>query len=177
VHPTIEVNMSEAEVVDRVEILFAVEGHRQHFSVEIGPRVTVIEFASLAAKAGGLEEPVEIFLEDAEQALTADLVLLEHLAAEFAPLHVARPGEIETTVDFNGRDAKRKFKANATIIKIIAWAISPEALNLEGTPSDFQLKFDGEVLPPDLHLGQVARGKKAISLSLVFKVKPQGDRA
>ena len=41
-------------------------------------------------------------------------------------------------------------------------------------PSDFQLKHDGKVLPPDSHLGQAAHGEKSIVLDLVFKVKPQG---
>jgi hypothetical protein len=166
--------MEKAEVVDAVEVLFAVEGHRRHFSTKIGHRATVIEFAAVASKASGMHEPLEVFLEDSEQALAGDLVLLEQLAAEFAPLHVAQPGEIEVTIDFNGRDARRKFRPSATMNKIITWAISPKALNLEGVASDYQLKFDGTVLPPDLHLGQVAHGEKAICLSLVFKVKPQG---
>jgi hypothetical protein len=95
-------------------------------------------------------------------------------AFEFAPLHVATPGKIKTTVRYQDRHVAREFSPAVTIAAIIVWAIGPEGLNLQGDPTDFQLKLDGEVLPPDAHLGQIARGKKEVTLDLVFKVKPQG---
>jgi hypothetical protein len=62
---------------------------------------------------------------------------------------------------------------------VIEWAIGAGGVQscgkpLDGTIADYQLKHDSDVLSPDDHLGQVVRGQKAVRLSLVFKVKPQG---
>jgi hypothetical protein len=55
---------------------------------------------------------------------------------------------------------------------VTKWAVGKLAPTED--PSDFQLKHDGKVLPPDTHLGQATHGEKSIVLDLVFKVKPQG---
>lgn len=170
----ITVSSCAPEEGNQLEVLFAVEGRRQHFGVPIGREMTVREFAIIATKAGGLEEAVEIFLEDAEEPLNEELVLAENLAASFSPLHVATHGKIAVTVHYNGRDIHREFRPSATVARVIRWAISPEGFNLEGDPSDFELKHDGEVAPPDMHLGQIAHGHKRLKFELVFKVKPQG---
>ena len=53
-----------------------------------------------------------------------ELVLVEHLSIEFAPLHVAKPGKIETTVRYQGsRHVDRAFRAAATIAKVTRWAV------------------------------------------------------
>ena len=166
--------MEKVETEDRVEILFAAEGHAKHFGVNVGPRITVKEFAVAAASAAGIEGIVEVFLEDADAPLRPELLLIEHLAVDFPPLHLARPGKIKTTVHYGRRHVEHHFTPNTTITKTIAWAFSQKELELEGSPADFQLKHDKKVLSPDLHLGQVAHGAKEISLELVFKVKPQG---
>jgi hypothetical protein len=165
---------TDAEVVERVDVLFAVEGQVRHHSSPIDPKTTVREFIEIAVSASGVEELVEIYLENADAPLDHGLVLVEHLSVEFAPLHVATPGKIKTIVRYQDRHVNRQFSPAVTIAAIIVWAIGPEGLNLLGDPTDFQLKLDGEVLAPDAHLGQIARGKKEVTLDLVFKVKPQG---
>ncbi len=163
-----------AASIDHLELVFTIEGHRQHFGAPLHRSATVKDFALIAAAAGGLEDSVEIFLEDAEEPLNEELVLAEHLAVKFAPLHVATQGKISVTVDYNGRDEERNFRPSATVLRVIKWAIGPKGFRLEGEPSDFELKHDGEVLPPDMHLGQIVRGKKKLKLDLVFKAKHQG---
>ena len=165
---------TDTEVIEKIEILFAVEGHKRHFQADAHPKLTVAEFAVIAAKKGEIGELVEIFVEDADDPLGPELILVEHLSAHFAPLHVARPGLIRTTVGYQTRHVEKLFRPSATIGRIIEWAIGPDGFKLEGTPADYQLKHDGVVLSADEHLGQVAGKHKAVELDLVFKVKPQG---
>lgn len=158
----------------KVEILFAAEGHVHHFGVNVGPHITVGEFLAAAAAESGMVELVEVFVEDSDEPLASALLLVEQLPASFAPLHVGTRGTIKTTVEYNNRKVVREFRPSATIARIIRWAIGPEGLNLEGNPADFQIKHGGKVVPPTTHLGQISRGEKAVHLHLVFKVKPQG---
>ncbi|UPJ68528.1 hypothetical protein [Bradyrhizobium sp. 191] len=160
------------EVVERVAVVFATEGHAGHHDAEIGPTTTVKEFVDIAATKAGIEGLLEVYAEDAEEPLGHELILVEHLSAEFAPLHVATPGKIATTVRYQARQVEHPFRPAATIAKVTKWAV--EKLAPTEDPSDFQLKHDGKVLPPDSHLGQAAHGAKSIVLDLVFKVKPQG---
>lgn len=164
----------EAEVIEKTEIIFAIEGHDKHFAADIGSTTTVIDFAKIAATIGRDVELIEVFIEDEEDPLAGHLVLIECLSERFAPVHVAKPGRIKTTVEYNGRHVERPFRPSTTIARVIEWAIGKTALDLEGNPSDYQLKHKGQVLSADQHLGQVTHGHKAIELSLVFKIKPQG---
>ncbi len=163
-----------AEVVKSVDVLFAVEGQVRHHSSPTDPKTTVREFVEIAVSASGVQELMEVYLENADAPLDHGLVLVEHLSVEFAPLHVARRGKIKTIVRYQDRHVEREFSPAVTIAAIIVWAIGPHGLNLQGDPTDFQLKLHGEVLAPGTHLGQIAHGKKEVTLDLVFKVKPQG---
>jgi hypothetical protein len=155
-----------------VAVVFAAEGQVGHHDAEIGPTTTVKEFIDIAVTKTGIEGLLEVYVEDAEEPLGHELILVEHLSVEFAPLHVAKPGKIATTVRYQGRHVEHPFRPAATIAKVTKWAVGKLAPTED--PSDFQLKHDGKVLPPDSHLGQAAHGEKSIVLDLVFKVKPQG---
>lgn len=168
--------MTEIQEVGRVEVLFTAQGHREPFGEHVHPSITVGEFALIAARVHGIEEAVEVFLENAEEPLEATAVLIEQVTIESPPVHVARRhAKIAVTVEYNARDIERHFRPNVTVERIIRWAISPEGFNLEGDPSDFQLKLGEEVLAPDTHLGQIPHPHHAVKLDLVFKVKPQGN--
>jgi hypothetical protein len=161
------------EVTERLVVVFAAEGQVGHHEAEVGPTTTVKEFINIAVSKTGIEELVEVYVEDGEEPLQHDLLLLEHLSIEFAPLHIAKAGKIETTVRYQGsRHVERAFRPSATIDKVTKWAVHELAPTED--PTDFQLKHDGKVLPPDSHLGQAAHGQKSVVLDLVFKVKPQG---
>ena len=163
----------EEAVAEQLLVVFAAEGQVGHHDAEIGPATTVREFIDIAVSKTGIEGLLEVYVEDAEDPLDHELVLVEHLSIEFAPLHVAKPGKIETTVRYQGsRHVDRAFRPAATIGKVTRWAVHELAPTED--PNDFQLKHDGKVLLPDSHLGQAADGKKSIVLDLVFKVKPQG---
>lgn len=168
--------MSEVieEVAERLDVLFAAEGHPGHHSAEIGRTTTVREFLDLAVTKTGIEGLLEVYVENAEEPLGHDLILVEHLAIEFAPIHVAKPGKIATTVRYQNRHVERAFRPAATIERVTEWAVGKDGLDLQGDPSDYQIKHDGKVLAPGSHLGQVAQGKKSVVLDLVFKIKPQG---
>ncbi len=159
---------------DSVEVLFTVEGHAAPFGAHVPRGITVGEFVAVAKSESGATNIADVFLEDATTPLDYAAALVGSLTTDFKPIHVAAPGKIRTTVKYSTRDVTAEFGPNVTLETVIVWAIAPGELNLVGTPSDFQLKLDGKALSPDFHLGQVARGAKAITFELVFKVKPQG---
>jgi hypothetical protein len=166
---------NDVEAVALTEILFIVQGHAEPRAHSAHPTMTVAEIAEIVARADGIEETVEVFIEDAEEPLAGELILIEHLSVEFSPLHVARHrARIAVTIEYNLQQVEREFRPNATIERITRWAIGPEGLKLEGAPSDYQLKHDGVVLPPDMHLGQIPHPHHKVKLDLVFKIKPQG---
>jgi hypothetical protein len=158
--------------VECVAVVFSAEGQVGHHDAEIGPTTSVKEFIDIAVTKTGIEGLLEVYVEDAEEPLGHELILVEHLSVDFAPLHVAKPGNIATTVRYQRRHVEHPFRPAATIAKVTKWAVGLLAPTED--PSDFQLKHDGKVLPPDSHLGQAVRGEKSIVLDLVFKVKPQG---
>lgn len=162
------------EADQRLDVLFAAEGHAGHHNAEIGRTTTVREFIDIAITKTGVEGLLEVYVENAEEPLGHDLILVEHLSIEFAPIHVARPGKIETTVRYQNRHVERAFRPAATIERVTEWAVGKHGLDLQGDPSDYQIKHDGKVLAPGSHLGQTAHGKKSVVLDLVFKIKPQG---
>ena len=165
---------TEAEVIEMTRVLFAAEGHHKHLEIGVAPQTTVSEFSRMAATACGFAEEVEVSLEDADGPLQGDLVLIAHLSVSFSPLHVARPGEINVVVNYQARSVERHFRKNATIAKVTKWAIGPHGLAVEGVPTDYQIKFNGEIESPDQHIGQIAHNPSTLCLDLVFKVKPQG---
>jgi hypothetical protein len=164
----------DGEISETLEIVFIVEGEPTPRSAKLPGALAVGEvIVHLQGELGGTDLE-ELSLEDAEAALIAEQLLAEVLAGEFKVLHLSRKGAVEVTVTYNGRSVSKPFRPNATIRKITRWAISPEGLKLEGDAADFQLKLGADILPPDQHLGQITKGAKAVSLTLVFKVKPQG---
>ncbi len=162
------------EPYQRLDVVFAAEGHAGHHSSEIGRTTTVREFLDIAVTKTGIEGLLEVYVENAEEPLGHDLILMEHLSVEFAPIHVAKPGKIETTVRYQNRRVEWAFRPAATIERVTEWAVGKDGLDLQGDPNDYQIKHDGKVLAPGSHLGQAAHGKKSLVLDLVFKIKPQG---
>jgi hypothetical protein len=157
-----------------VEVLFALEGERNPRSLQVPRDSTVTEFVALVVKDTGREEFVDVIVEEEEVSLAGDKRIREIVEAEFKLIHVATKGNIKVTVLYSNRSVSREFRPSATMERVIKWAISPKELNLEGGLEDFQLKDGADVLPPDIHLGQIAHGHKHVTLTLVFKVKPQG---
>lgn len=160
---------------NQIEVLFAAQGKRDHYGIPITQETTVAEFMALAVEAvGHTEDLVALYLEDGEEPLGVDLPLAAHLTQQFSPLHLGQHHQIMTAVEYNGAHVTREFKPSTTVKKVIKWAIGSDGFNLEGKPHDFQLKYKGEVVPPDTHLGQIWNRLEKLKFKLVFKVKPQG---
>lgn len=159
--------------VEEVEILYTVVGHRDPHSVKVKNDIKVAEFVSLVSKNHGITEAVEVLIEDEDDALGDELVLVEVIGER--TVHVGhKHSKINVIVEYQNRNIHREYRPSATIRKILIWAVGTEGFNLEGKPSQYQLKHNGEVVPDDKHIGQVAQGAKEVTLVLVFRVKPQG---
>lgn len=159
---------------DSHELTFALEGMRHPQSVVVKPDATAAEVLAAIIEKTGRADITEILIENQDACLPDDHHLVAVIIKEFVLVHAATKGLVKVTVGYNARHVDEEFRPNATMEKIIRWAISPKALDLEGTPADYQLKSGNEVLAGDTHLGQVSHGHKHVTLTLVFRVKPQG---
>jgi hypothetical protein len=160
--------------VDILELLHVVEGERKPRRLEIGHHETVQAVIGRLTTELGRDDLVELLFEEEEVALAADAILSELIADDLRLIHLASRGHIKVFVGYNGRQIFHDFRPNVTIATVTKWAISPKELDLQGEPSDFQLKLGNDVLPPDTHIGQLARCGHELHLALVFKIKPQG---
>jgi len=164
--------MAETKIEDR-EVLFALEGERKPRSVSLPAEATFAHLLEAVRVQTGRVELEEVLIEDEDDVVELHHVVIERIVIdEFKLVHIATRGKIAVTVTFNGRSHDKEFGPNATMDKIVRWAMKVFAL--EGDASDFQLKLGEELLPAGEHLGQVAEGKKKVRLSLVMKIKPQG---
>lgn len=159
------------ELKTKIEVAIAVEGELEPKVVSLRPEATIADLLK-ALKAEGLQDLEEVSIEDEDEALDPKALLSEILKDAFRVLHVGKRGKIEVGVTFNGRRIEKAFRPSATLRKVTRWAV--ETLDLTGKPSDFQLKLDGVVQPPETHVGQIAKGRKTVELALVMKIKPQG---
>ena len=166
--------MNELDTNELVEIIFSVEGLAEPRTLRVPKTTTVGQFGKTASQDAGITGPVLIYLENSDEPLGAEGILLDHLPTTFAPFHVALHRDIRVNVRYQNAEKQRVFRPSATILRIIEWAIGPEGFGLTGDASDIQIKHDGQVVPKDYHLGQLARGDKTVTLDLVFNVKPQG---
>lgn len=157
----------------KAEVLMLVEGESNARVVPIHAEATAKEVLEVVIKEAGRTDLIEIFVEDEDEPISTEMLLAELLAANKL-LHAASQGQIKVTVEYGQKDVTREFRPSATMDKIIRWAIKPNELNVQAPVEDLQLKHGNDVLPGDLHLGQVTHGEKKIKFSLVFKVKPQG---
>lgn len=159
------------ELKTKIEVAIALEGEREPKIVSLKPTATVADLLK-ALKAEGLLEIEEASIEDEDEPLDPKTLLSEILKDVFRVLHVGKRGKIEVGVTFNGRRIEKAFRPAATLRKVTRWAV--EELELTGKPTDFQLKLGGEVFAPETHVGQIAKSRKSVELSLVMKIKPQG---
>ncbi len=163
--------MEKPDSKELVEILFAQEGHRDPKVDKVGSKVTVSDFLKHVTQGDPAE--FEFSSEDANEPIGNDL-LIGDVARRGgqAVFHVSRRGLIAVHVTFNGRVISKDFRPNVTMNTIVIWAM--RELRLDGVPSDYQLKYRDQLLPPGDHLGQITHGAKEIKLTLVMKIKPQG---
>jgi hypothetical protein len=159
---------------DQIDIVVAVEGERNPRTLPGRNGITVTELIEIAVRETGRGDLVEVIVEDEEIALDGAIRFHEVITTEFKLFHVASKDHIKVVVEYGQKAVSRNFRPSATMDKIIRWAITPQELDVQSPPEDLQLKKGKEVLPGDVHLGQISEGHKEVKLSLVFKIKPQG---
>lgn len=163
-----------AHTNDKLELIFTVDGDRAPRSRMVDGGDKAGEVVTAVAHELDRDDLEALYKEDADKAVQDKTLMKTVLAGEFAVFHIGGKHKVKVEVTYNGRDEHEQFAPGITIQSVIAWAISPKGLNLQGEVCDFQLKLAAELLAPDLHIGQLASGRETVRLALVFKVKPQG---
>lgn len=164
-----EADMANTE--KSLEVAFVLEGERKPQIIEAPEGATVGELLALVAARHGVDID-EVAIEDSEEILDLKTQLRDVLVGAFKVLHLGKRGKVKVDVTFERSTVHEDFRPAATMRKVTRWAIA--ALGLEGEVADFQLKLGDDVLPPETHVGQVAKGAKVLHLTLVMKIKPQG---
>lgn len=164
--------MADLKTQER-EVLFALEGERKPRSLMVEHDTTAGQLIEKIRMMTGRLDLEEVLIEDDDEVVEHHHIVIERIVIdEFKLVHIATRGKITVKVTFNGKAHEHEFGPNATMDKIVKWAM--KAFHLEGDPSDFQLKLGEDLRPPGEHLGQIAEGKKTVRLALVMKIKPQG---
>lgn len=157
-----------------IEMVYVVDGDLAPRTRRVAEDATAGEVVKIVARELGREDLEDMYLEDQEKPVSDKAKMGTVLQGEFQVIHIGGKHDVKVEVSYNGRAVHRQFAPSITIRSIIAWAISPKGLDLQGDAADFQLKHNGEILPLELHVGQIAHGRETVGLVLVFKVKPQG---
>jgi hypothetical protein len=156
--------------VTSYNLILAIQGMAKPIELEVPETATAADILASIRERTGREDLVELAYEAVDD---GDRVV-ESLRREFRVLHAATRQRVMVILKYEGQRRERIFRPNATIRRVIRWAISEEGFNLEGKPAEFQIKLGDRVLPPDMHVGQAAGGACELSAALVHNVKPQG---
>lgn len=162
------------DTISETELVYALAGEAQPRSIRVPDDASNADILHRIIKANHLEGPYRLYWEDEAEPLGEQESVLARLKTDFRQIQVAKPGFIEVTFTYNNSTATNNFRPNTTVRKLIEWAVSEEGLGLLCDANQFQVKLGGKILPPESHLGQVAHGERAITLTLVQNVKPQG---
>ena len=162
------------DTITETELVYALAGETQPRTIRVPEDASNADILHLIVKANSLEGSYRLFWEDEAEPLDDQESVLTRLKNDFRQIQVAKPGFIEVTFTYNNRTATNDFRPNTTVRKLVEWAVSEAGLALLCDANQFQVKLGGKILPPESHLGQVARGEKAITMILVQNVKPQG---
>jgi hypothetical protein len=154
--------------------VLVVEGQRKPLSIDAPVDASAVALLSSVRALTGREDLTELLWEDIDEAIHEEERLVTRLEEDFRLLHATSGGSIQVIVRYENQEKAQRFRPSTTLRRVISWAISPEGFNLIGQPSEFQIKFEGRVVPPDTHVGQLGRCEKAINLLLVHNIKPQG---
>lgn len=94
---------------------------------------------------------------------------------ELRHVHTRAVRRIEVTVNFNGKQRKRKFSPAATVATVLAWAKKRFKIDATaGADYVLQLLPEKTIPRPEEHLGDLKPGSKALEFDLVREVTPQG---
>lgn len=156
------------------DLVYALEGLAKAQSITVSANASNADILALIAARHTLAEPFQLYWEDDDEALSESDTVIDRLKGDFRQINVARARKIDIAISYNGKAAKRPFRPNATIRRVIVWAISNEGLDLVGKPNEFQIKYEGKVIPPETHLGQLAKCDDTLEFVLVANIKPQG---
>lgn len=153
-------------------LVLAVQGMSKPIEMELPEDASVEDILDRVREQTGRDDLVELAFEDEDEPLEDGERVLAALRKEFRLLHASTRQRITVALTYEGVRHERLFRPNATVRRVIRWAI--EIFHLEGKPAEFQIKVGDRVLPPDMHVGQAAQGACALAGTLVHNIKPQG---
>jgi hypothetical protein len=155
-------------------IAYAVESLPDHHEIRVAVGATASEILDTIKARHPAVEIDELVMEDEDEPLGDDARVVERVEDEFKLIHAARRGRIAVTVVYDNDQRQREFRPSATVRRILRWAVGEKGFDLVDPPFKFVLKMGERMLEPELHLGQITRGARAIVLQLVHTRKVQG---
>lgn len=159
---------------DEIELVYTIEGERDPRSRRVRGSDTAARVVETVAGELGRDDIEAMYAENADKPLANKTTMREATKNGFAVFHIGSKHRAKVEVTYNGRVEHEQFAPGVTISRILDWAFSGKGFGLEGESCDFQLKLGADLLPADLHIGQIANGREPVRLILVFKIKPQG---
>jgi hypothetical protein len=149
-----------------------------HQSAHIDPEVVVVDesksVASLAA--GGVEDDLEILLEDAEDGMDVELTISAVLK-ERDHVFVGSRKRVHVEVRFNGQTKDHKFAPSARVRTVQHWAVGHRGFDLDpAAAADHTLAVcaSGTVPPADAHIGSLDDEHHHVCLNLIPKHRFEG---
>lgn len=160
----------------KIEVFVQSEGRRSVEVVEVPEDGTIRDLLTAAREKGIEVEEADVLVEDAEEALGADLPLSEAGVGARANVHIGRRRRIAVTVQFEGDSFQHRFAPAQRVKHVLKRAVK----HFEIAPADakeYALQLCGTDDRPDLdvHLGSLVCGPEAaLCFDLVLKRRVQG---
>lgn len=163
-----------------VEIFLQGEGIPDIVLLRVPDNSTVQALIEVAQQHGvrvdGSKDALLVFKEDEDEPVKADATLEAAGIGRRCRIQVHRCRRIEVSVNFNGKQAERKFAPSATIQRVTKWAVREFGLK-DVDAAEHVLQLCGSTKRPDAdtHLGAlVAHTNCGICFDLVPKQRVEG---
>ena len=160
----------------KIEVFIQPEGRRSVEVVEVPEDGTVRDLLAAAREKGIEVEEADVLVEDAEEALDADLPLSEAGVGARTNVHVGRRRRIAVTVQFETGSFQHRFAPAQRVKHVLKRATK----HFEIAPADakeyaLQLCATDDRPEFDTHLGSLVCGPEAaLCFDLILKQRVQG---
>lgn len=165
-------------VPESVRMSISVEGSGEVWALEVPGSLKVGDLQSHLADQHNRPNIKEmaVSVEDQEAPASSDTTLSDLVqGARRGRIHLHHCRRVMVTVEYNSKTHTRAFPPSATVHRVLIWAISKAAFDLEAEAHDLELQLSGAdaALQQNVHIGTLATDCQ-LMLQLVPKDRPQG---